>query len=481
MRVLVTGATRGIGLAIVEALASEGGRNAIYLGCRDARHGQDLSYMLAGRHALPPGIILPVILDVTDAESIAAAVANVAADGHKLDALVNNAGVLLERDGLCDLNELIEPTLSVNIDGVVTVTTAFMGMLRDGGQIINISSGAGTRTTGALAAAALADLENATTPAALRAAITRLAHDVASRPHATGETPIYGLSKCALNFYTQLIARQVPRLRVNACSPGFCRTDIAGKSVAYTREPKDAALGASVVLKLLREELTGSGCFFKESSKPGTPLEAAMSVAEPWIAREGGEKAATAPIQPPPPTSNVGTGKRKVSGANEGSPQTMLPPNVKQDLVARVVAAIKSTEHTERGRPFTIVEVPMPLDEAAALLPGLQKCSYDGAAAVLTFLPLPKTVHPVKSRVSTLCVDDDDDGFVYSWAGYESLEASYVKSSQMLKLKVRTLYLGSGMPEGFRLGSKHYDGYVVCKTLPELRRWIQDKELDSDE
>ncbi|MDC0525384.1 hypothetical protein OAO87_00200 [bacterium] len=39
----------------------------------------------------------------------------------------------------------------------------------------------------------------------------------------------------------------------------------------------------------------------------------------------------------------------------------------------------------------------MPADVAGALLPGLKKCSFDGAASVLTFLPLPKTIHPVSS------------------------------------------------------------------------------------
>ena len=68
--------------------------------------------------------------------------------------------------------------------------------------------------------------------------------------------------------------------------------------------------------------------------------------------------------------------------------------------------------------------------------------------------------------------------FVYSWAGYERLEASYVKSSEKLKLKVRTLLVGSGVPAAFPRGGAHYDGYVGCKTLPELRQWILKKELE---
>ena len=68
------------------------------------------------------------------------------------------------------------------------------------------------------------------------------------------------------------------------CSPGFCRTDIAGASADYSqREPKEAALGASVVVKLLLGELgSESGRFYKECSQPATPLSAARSAEEAW-------------------------------------------------------------------------------------------------------------------------------------------------------------------------------------------------------
>ena len=274
MRVLVTGGTRGIGREIVEAIVARGKEHVVFLGCRDIGAGLELQEMIKGG-------VVALELDVTDRESIAAAAAKVASSGLQLDAVVCNAGVMLEREG-CDLAATVEPTFRVNVDGVMSVTEAFISQIADGGQIINVSSGAGTRATGALDERTRAELQAANAPS-LRAIAARLAHSASTIAHAPGDTPIYGLSKAAVNYYTQLVARENPRLRVNACSPGFCRTEIAGPDVVYTREPKPAQLGADVVVKLLFGELgRGTGAFYKECSKPGTPLDAARSAEEPW-------------------------------------------------------------------------------------------------------------------------------------------------------------------------------------------------------
>ena len=52
------------------------------------------------------------------------------------------------------------------------------------------------------------------------------------------------------------------------------------------RTPKEPALGADVVVKLLSGAVGAgmTGTFFKEASKPGTPLEKARSVEEAWVA-----------------------------------------------------------------------------------------------------------------------------------------------------------------------------------------------------
>jgi NAD(P)-dependent dehydrogenase (short-subunit alcohol dehydrogenase family) len=116
--VLVTGANRGIGRALVEEALRRGARR-VYAGTR-----QPLAH--------PDGRVTPVTLDVTDAAQIQAAVNRV----ESLDILINNAGVSLP-DDLGDAAAL-EQHLAVNLFGTYDVTQAFLPLLtRSQGAIVN--------------------------------------------------------------------------------------------------------------------------------------------------------------------------------------------------------------------------------------------------------------------------------------------------------------------------------------------------------
>ena len=88
--VLVTGANRGIGLAIARELAELG--HSVLLSARDIKAGED-----AARSLRRLGLaVAPIHMDLTVAASIDAAINAIHQSGRSVDVLVNNAGVLHE-------------------------------------------------------------------------------------------------------------------------------------------------------------------------------------------------------------------------------------------------------------------------------------------------------------------------------------------------------------------------------------------------
>jgi NAD(P)-dependent dehydrogenase (short-subunit alcohol dehydrogenase family) len=131
---LVSGAASGIGLATVHALAAAGW--VVYAG-----------YRPGGRSARPPQggpgtSVHWLALDVTDAAARTAALGTISAAHGRLDALVNNAGIL----STGPLEEVSEKTLravmEVNFFGAIALTRTFLPLMRahPGGVIVMVSS-----------------------------------------------------------------------------------------------------------------------------------------------------------------------------------------------------------------------------------------------------------------------------------------------------------------------------------------------------
>jgi NAD(P)-dependent dehydrogenase (short-subunit alcohol dehydrogenase family) len=119
--VLVTGANRGIGQALVEEALKRGAKR-VYAGTR-----QPLSHV--------DRRVTPLTLDVTNATQVHGAIERV----ESLDVLINNAGVALF-DDLSD-RAALEQSLAVNLYGPYGVTQAFLPLLtRSRGAIVNVLS-----------------------------------------------------------------------------------------------------------------------------------------------------------------------------------------------------------------------------------------------------------------------------------------------------------------------------------------------------
>jgi NAD(P)-dependent dehydrogenase (short-subunit alcohol dehydrogenase family) len=221
---LITGANKGIGFATAQLLGTRGW--TVLAGARDEALGRQAEKELtaAGTDARF------VQLDVTDERSVARAAEWIDAEFGMLDVLINNAGIA-RGDGTGKPSETTVATLrtvyETNVFGVVAVTNAMLPLLRraPAARIVNVSSEVGSIT-----------------------AMT----DPASPMYGMASVP-YPSSKTALNMITAMYAtelRDTP-IKVNAANPGYCATDLNGRS--GFRTPEQGA-EVSVHLATLPEE-----------------------------------------------------------------------------------------------------------------------------------------------------------------------------------------------------------------------------------
>ncbi|MEO5533957.1 MAG: SDR family NAD(P)-dependent oxidoreductase [Pseudolysinimonas sp.] len=221
---LVTGANSGIGFAIAQQLLGHG--FSVWIGARNLERGQRAAEALGeGAHA--------VQLDVTDADSIAAAAEHIG----ELDILINNAGINPGGEDIVGTPlEQLRRAYETNVFGLIAVTQAFLPTLRRSPhpRIVNISSGTGS-------------LEWTSGP-----------NPQFDWERVQGGGLAYRSSKTAVNAVTLLTAQALgDHFKVNALAPGLRATNlIAGMSVGG--DPAEAAVGAIRLALLPDDAPTGA-------------------------------------------------------------------------------------------------------------------------------------------------------------------------------------------------------------------------------
>jgi len=225
---LVTGANKGIGFEVVRQLAREGFR--VFLGARNQDAGRAAVEKL-NRESAKEGYsqVTFIGIDIAQPESIQRAASEFSRESDRLDALINNAAILLDddKDMLTTTPELFESTLRTNTLGALLVAQAFVPFLRksDAPRIVNVSSGGGQLTDGA-----------------------------------DGWAPAYCISKTALNGVTVQLAAALPNFAVNSVCPGWVRTDMGGAGAT-----RSIAEGAGGIVWLAAEAPQDqSGKFFRD-------------------------------------------------------------------------------------------------------------------------------------------------------------------------------------------------------------------------
>ncbi|WP_309615923.1 SDR family oxidoreductase [Salinibacterium sp.] len=238
MIALVTGGNKGIGREIAAQLAALG--HTVVIGARSLERGEATAAELRAAG----GDVTAVALDVTDTASVVAAAHSIQTRFGHLDALVNNAGISHQPGAdfsgqmprSADVDH-IRFVFETNVFGVITVTSAFLPLLRlsSAPRIVNVSSSAGSL-------ASISDFDN-------------------TDPIALGYVP----SKTALTAVTMMYARDLvhEHILVNAVCPGFVATDLNNHHGVRT-----PAEGAASAVRMATIEADGPTGTFTDDHGP---------------------------------------------------------------------------------------------------------------------------------------------------------------------------------------------------------------------
>jgi NAD(P)-dependent dehydrogenase (short-subunit alcohol dehydrogenase family) len=225
--ILVTGASRGIGLTLAVTFAKSGW--TVFAGARRPRSPQlwNAGQEFPALHPLP--------LDVLDDASVAQCVQSVSHETDHLDILVNNAAIF-PGEGNESLQDLdlawFAEAVETNVTGVARVSRAFLPLLRKSTapRIANISSGAGS----------ISDKE-----------------DHHYYP--------YSVSKAGLNMLTRAMAAELrgDGIVVTAISPGWVRTEMGGENAPLSPEQSARSLYTTISGLTMKE----TSCFLGRDGK----------------------------------------------------------------------------------------------------------------------------------------------------------------------------------------------------------------------
>jgi len=200
MHWVITGANRGIGLALTKALLSE---------------GEDVTVGIRTSMPIEHQKLKTLRVDTSNPVSIEEFVSQI---DTPIDVLINNAGVLIEERFPNVTEEGMLLSFKVNTLGPYTLIQECYnkGKLKEGAKIVNISSILGSIT------------------------------------NTGGTTSVpYSISKAALNMVTKLLAHKLKNMFVVSIHPGWVKTDMGGQEAPLL--PEESAAGIIKVIKNLNK------------------------------------------------------------------------------------------------------------------------------------------------------------------------------------------------------------------------------------
>lgn len=221
---VVTGANRGIGLEVSRELARLGFH--VVLAARDKSAGAEaLKQVQAGKYSAELRKV-----DVNSSEDAQALARHLKETRGRVDVLVNNAGILPDKDGTLAVSAAtLMEILNTNTLGAVRMIQALAPLMDRGGRIVNVSSGMG------------------------------------SLNGMGGGHLGYRMSKAALNAVTRVFAAELSSkgVSVNSVDPGWVKTDMGGAGASRSVEK-----GAETIVWLAADpKAAESGGFFHDKRR----------------------------------------------------------------------------------------------------------------------------------------------------------------------------------------------------------------------
>ena len=202
---LVTGSNRGIGFEIAKQLAMK--KIEVILTSRNSDNGE-----AAVRKLARDGVkkVVSMELDVSNQVTVDILFDKVERTFGRLDILVNNAAILIDREEIEASNadlETVKATLETNLIGAWRMCKTFVPLMKKNGygRIVNVSSGSG---------------------------------EFEYMARSGGYWPAYSVSKASLNALTVMLASELKgtNILVNAVCPGWVRTDMGGSNATRSVE-----------------------------------------------------------------------------------------------------------------------------------------------------------------------------------------------------------------------------------------------------
>ncbi|MDA9951464.1 SDR family oxidoreductase [Oligoflexaceae bacterium] len=227
--VVISGASRGIGLALTEVFLQNGYK--VVATARDLKHATALKE-LATKTDREQLLLEP--LDVQSSSSVLEFWGRLE-NLPSVEYLINNAGLLAEYGaGAGELNlDVVAQTFDVNTLGPMRMVQAGLSHLQNSKRscIVNVSSKVGSLTD-----------------------------------NSSGFGYAYRMSKCALNMFTQNLSIEFPKIVSVAFHPGWVQTDMGGKTAPTS--PEESASGMFTVINGLKIKDSGRFLDFRGQALP---------------------------------------------------------------------------------------------------------------------------------------------------------------------------------------------------------------------